>query len=240
MVYANGTEVGTGMVSGDGSLTVTTAALADGEWAISYRYVDGAGNESASSPALNVTIDTVADPMTLDTPVMDDDRLNAAEAIAVLLSGTAEPDSVIDVALEDSDGVRVATQVQTDGAGVWTLLGNELDVSALREGGLAVDLSMTDVAGNATVGPFVFLALDVTGPAEPTVDALATSETSPTLTGAVSLEAGQSLEVRLNGVTYPLGNGDLTWDGEGAWTLVVPVGDALADGVYEVLVGGAR
>ena len=57
-VYDNGTLLGT-VVNGSGTWSFTTAALPDGEHSFTVVAIDGAGNESASSAALDVTVQTV-------------------------------------------------------------------------------------------------------------------------------------------------------------------------------------
>lgn len=57
-VYDNGTLLGT-VVNGSGTWSFTTAALPDGDHSFTVVAIDGAGNESASSAALDVTVQTV-------------------------------------------------------------------------------------------------------------------------------------------------------------------------------------
>ncbi len=62
VLFANGVELGrtTANASGNWSFTVPAAkALADGAYAITARQVDAAGNMSADSPALSLTVDNV-------------------------------------------------------------------------------------------------------------------------------------------------------------------------------------
>jgi VCBS repeat-containing protein len=64
------------------------------------------------------------------------------------------------------------------------------------------------------------------------VDYRVTSDTTPTLTGAMPVLPGQRLEVVLNNVTYRVGDGTLTHEG-GVWSLKVPTG--LAAGSYTLV-----
>lgn len=64
-----------------------------------------------------------------------------------------------------------------------------------------------------------------------TVDALVTSDTTPTITGTLS---DGTLTVAVNGKTYTAGDGNLTVDGTG-WVLQIPVPDVLDVGTYDVV-----
>ena len=235
VMYADATEVGSGTVGSDGSLSIVASALADDTYAISYRYVDAAGNQSGLSPILSVTIDTVTVVATLDTPVMDDGYINIGEAGAVLLSGSAESNALVLVSLEDIGATQVSTTVSADGSGQWSLLGDELDVSALQSGGLIVGVEVTDKAGNTSSLPTTYVELDVEAPEAPQVDSLLTASVTPTLGGYVNLPFGTILTVQLNGVEYTVGDGNLSWNGTDAWSLIIPVGNELTDASYEVL-----
>ncbi|MBT8444213.1 MAG: DUF4347 domain-containing protein, partial [Gammaproteobacteria bacterium] len=71
--------------------------------------------------------------------------------------------------------------------------------------------------------------VDTTPPATPTVTSQTTSDSTPTVGGTA--EAGSTVDVVINGVTY-----STTATGGGAWSITVPAGDALADGTYDVAV----
>ena len=93
----------------------------------------------------------------------------------------------------------------------------------------------TDLAGNpitATPTAGTTITIDNTAPV-PTVDALATNDTTPTITGTtdtgIALGTGESLSVTLNAVTYTP-----TVATDGTWSFTVASANALADGSYEV------
>ncbi|MBI3072429.1 MAG: hypothetical protein HYY84_09975 [Deltaproteobacteria bacterium] len=60
-LYASGAPVATTTADGTGAYTVTSSALAEGDYLFTARAVDTAGNESADSPVLAVTIDSLVD-----------------------------------------------------------------------------------------------------------------------------------------------------------------------------------
>src|SRR5690606_36922209 len=69
-LYANGEFIGSATANGSGNWTVTSDALGAGTYSFTARSVDTAGNESADSDGLSVTIDTTA-PAAPSTPDMD-------------------------------------------------------------------------------------------------------------------------------------------------------------------------
>ena len=73
-------------------------------------------------------------------------------------------------------------------------------------------------------------ANDPNGPV--TVTSLTTTDTTPTLSGTATLQAGETLSVLVNGVTYTSANGLVASGGN--WSLTVPNADALAPGTYSV------
>ena len=80
------------------------------------------------------------------------------------------------------------------------------------------------------------MSLQSSAPVPPTVTAQTINSTTPVINGTATLSAGGTLVVLLNGVTYSAGDGNLVDNGDGSWTLSVPVGDALAEGLYDVAV----
>ena len=58
-IFANGVQVGSGPIAANGTWSVTTSVLTDGTKSITARQANGSGS-SGDSPALSITIDTVA------------------------------------------------------------------------------------------------------------------------------------------------------------------------------------
>ncbi|MCA9077956.1 MAG: choice-of-anchor D domain-containing protein, partial [Planctomycetaceae bacterium] len=109
----------------------------------------------------------------------------------------------------------------------WTLQIPAGDV--LSEGTYSVTATSTDAAANvASDGTSDELIIDLTAPTV-AVNSQTTSHTTPLITGTVSDGA---LEVTVNSITYTVGS-DLVVNGTD-WTLQIPVGNALAEGTYEV------
>src|SRR5205085_472375 len=81
-ILSDGVQVGSGVATG-GTYTITTSALANGAHSITAAATDAAGNVSATSGALVVTIDTVApaapqvNSFVNDTGVSSSDRITS-------------------------------------------------------------------------------------------------------------------------------------------------------------------
>ncbi len=182
------------VVTGAFSATVT---LADGIHALTARALDAAGNASALSASVAVTVDTLppAKPsLALAVP-------SPTRAQPVPLSGTAEPLASVDV-LEA--GAVLAT-VQAGAGGTFSA------AASLGEGPRALVARATDAAGN--VGPAsdpVSFVVDRTAPPVPLLSvpadgALLGNGDAPGGQVPVSgtAEAGATVELEVSGVPYP-------------------------------------
>ncbi len=184
---------------------------------------DAAGNASAASASTDdtVTYDVTAPAAALTaTPV-----INLANQAAYSVSGTCTGgDGPVSVLI----GTVAATGTCTGG----TFTTAPVDVSALPDGPVAVSASQTDAAGN-TGSASGSATKDTAAPAAPAVTPLATTSSTPTITGTWGGVPGESLTVLVNGVAYTSGDGNLSVSGTG-WTLAIPPGNALPDGTYDV------
>ncbi|HEX9050891.1 MAG TPA: Ig-like domain-containing protein [Anaeromyxobacter sp.] len=194
-VGVDGTPVATvPVVAGAFSATVT---LADGARVLTARALDAAGNVSAPSASVTITVDTVppAKPaLALAVP-------SPTRAQPVPLSGTAEPLASVDV-LEA--GTVLAT-VQAGSGGAFSA------APTLGEGAHALVARATDAAGN--VGPSsdpVSFLVDRTAPPVPLLSAPADGAVlgiaaapggQVPVSGAA--EAGATVELEVSGVPYP-------------------------------------
>ena len=234
-LYANGAAAGSVAAAADGSFTLSSSSLVDGNYAIRYTVSDAAGNESALSPTLSITVDTVTNVPTIASPIAIDGTVNSDELSSLVVEGTAETGSSVEITFDDGVNTPVVITVVTDNTGDWTLLGNEANLSSLDDGPISVNVQATDIAGNVNNAVPVNVTLDATAPVVPVVTALVSNDTTPTLTGTVSLQAGDEFIVVLNGVSYPETGPDLTDNGDGTWQLTVPAGNALTQALYEVV-----
>src|SRR5690606_8732352 len=107
--------------------------------------------------------------------------------------------------------------------------------------GLIADTSLMDLAEITHVGASctttadtsLAYTIDLTLPTVPTVDELITNDTTPEITGTVVSE--DDLTVAVNGITYIEGDGNLTDNTDGTWTLQIPAGNEIPEGVYDVV-----
>src|SRR5699024_12271491 len=118
-----------------------------------------------------------------------------------------------------------------NGNGTWSLqipVGNEIP-----DGVYDVVATATDVAGNtsndATVNE---LTIDPAALTTPTVDKVISNSSTPEITGTA--DSAEDLTVEVDQVTYTEGDGNLTDHGDNRWTLQVPDGNEIPDGMYDV------
>src|SRR5690554_1484806 len=139
-LYANGTEVGSGVVSGNGSWSVTSSVLADNSYSITARYINAESLQSAASAALSpVVIDTAAPAAPL-----------ASNQGAAGVGGTAGVGDII--TLYDESNVQV-TQTSADNAGNWSIAASSFpNQTAL---GFSGSVKAMDLAGNESTGTAV-------------------------------------------------------------------------------------
>lgn len=234
-LLADNVIVGTATAMTDGSFVIASSGLSEGNYAISYQAVDGAGNKSSPSPVLNVIIDNTAQVATINSPVMIDDAIGSLEALAATLEGLGEPDAALVIHFEDTDGNFVETNAAVDSLGEWTMAALPVDLSALAAGFLDIAVQSTDLAGNVSLSPSAYVDFYPIPLASPTVESVASNQTTPTIAGSFAMAPGVDLSVQVNGIRYELSNDDISLIGDGLWSLSIPSLDALDEGVYEVV-----
>ncbi len=241
-------------VSDPSGHTVTVTAITDpmGVWTIlgdeldlssfdqgtldvSATATDLAGN--TSDPVITTFEHDSLIAVTITGPVMGDDRLSDDEDDAVLVTGTTDPNASVEVTLTDGTGNTVTVTVMADGAGLWSIAGQEVDLSGFDLGTITITAIATDLAGNVSTTASHLIDHDSIDPAPPTVNTLVTNDQTPTLTGTWDDATASELEVTVNGVIYVLGtNPQLTTDGSGNWTLNLNGQPLLPGSVYDVSV----
>ncbi|MPQ50231.1 Ig-like domain-containing protein [Citrobacter telavivensis] len=223
----------TAVVAADGTWSVTVpaadlAGLSEGALIVTATVSDKAGNESQTTH--NVTVDTTAPLITIDT-VASDDIVNTGEQRAgQTISGTttAEPGQTVTVTFNGH-----SYQATVDASGNWSVFVPATDFNGLVDGNYTITATVNDTAGNAGD-----TSHDVTlnGDAPTiTINTLSTDDiinaaehgTSLILSGTTTAPAGQTVTITLNGQTYTA-----VVDSNGQWSCVVGSADvaALADG----------
>ncbi len=178
---AGSVSLGTGTASG-GTWSITSSALSGSvlgtDHDITARATDAAGNTSASSSALTVTIDTGTTTPTIDLDAASDSGSsntdNLTNDTTPTFSGTAEADA--SVRLDSSfDGNNRGTDT-ADGAGNWSITSVALTDGDPIGQDHAMTAFATDVAGNEATSVGLNVTID-TGTNTPTLDLRDSSDT---------------------------------------------------------------
>ncbi|MGX4948652.1 BapA/Bap/LapF family large adhesin [Enterobacter kobei] len=210
-------------VQPNGSWTWTAdSTLADGQHTFTVSASDPAGNTSASSAPLNVTVDTL-------DPTAPDNLNLAAEGTP--LTGTAEAGSIITV----MNGSTVI------GTGVVDSTGNfSIAVSPAPQDGASLTVSAADASGRTSpdatynvIGtlpnlpdiPVITAINDDAAPLTGDVKGKTTNYITPTLTGTA--EAGSLVTIYQDGGLTPVAT--VTADGSGNWSYTPA---ALGEGLH--------
>lgn len=197
------------------------------------RFSDAAGNAGAAAAGPTISFDTLPPTLAItslagDTPASA--LLNSSETTtSLVIQGTSSGASgrTVTVTLaginkRDNSPLLLSTSGITSNSGAWTASiapSATPSHSLLKDGSVTVTASISDGAGNLTSQAAV-LTVDTSGPTiAPTVNSQTTSSTTPTLTGTATLAAGERLLVTVNGATYQVGSGPITWTVGSPWTL---------------------
>ena len=237
-LYQGSHVVGTTTADTDGLWSITLAtALAEGQHSLTATATDAAGNTSAASAALALTIDTTAPGIptlalatTSDTGSNQGDRITSDTTPTI--TGTAEANS--HVTLYQGSHVMGTATADTDGLWSITL------ATALAEGQHSLTATATDAAGNSSAtSAALALTIDTAAPGIPTL-ALATasdtgssqndritSDTTPTITGTAEANSHVTLYQGSHVV------GTTTTDANGLWSITLAT--ALAEGSHSLI-----
>ncbi|HHT2998415.1 TPA: Ig-like domain-containing protein [Enterobacter hormaechei] len=230
----------------------SASVLADGTWQAAVpaadvsRWADGSLTISASAQDTSgnpVNIGTVVDvdlaPVAISiNSVTDDNVLNAAEkGQDLVLSGSSSNVEAGQTVTIIFAGKTWTTTV--DANGDWTCTVPAADLSGLKDGDASVQVSVTNVNGNAASSSQAF-SVDTAAPAV-TINTIsgdnmlnaAEAAQDLTLSGTSTAEAGQTVTVTFNGNQYTA-----QVQANGSWTLDVPAAElaGIADGSAAVTV----
>nr|WP_286209090.1 Ig-like domain-containing protein [Azospirillum sp. A1-3] len=226
-LYEGATLLGSTTADPSGVWTVTSSQLSNGTHTLSARGVDLAGNTSAASAALVVTIDTIAPNAATGVALAagSDTGSSATDRITRLatpgLTGTAEANSTVTL----YDGSTAVGTALANGSGVWTVAPG----SALTSGQHSFRVTVSDLAGNtsAATSP-LSVTIDTVSPTLSALSLTAATDTgssstdaitrnaAPTVTGTV--EANSAVTV-YDGATALA---TVTANGLGLWSLGLP------------------
>ncbi|MFX5915507.1 Ig-like domain-containing protein [Acinetobacter baumannii] len=218
-LYVDGEKVAASYDPVTGTLTPTTP-LADGSHQLTYTLTDAAGNESAQSPAITVTLDTTAPVLTISTS----DLVLASGEAATITFEFSEPVSEFSVSDVVVSGGVLSNFIQVD-ANTWTAI-------FTQSGSVAPSISVadgayTDIVGNTGKGDvldgadgFIFnpLAVDLIGeitiPADINNDNILNANelgADKTFTAQITLgsDAAVGNIISVNGINYTVVQADL-------------------------------
>jgi hypothetical protein len=223
------TFIGSATADGSGNWTFNyAAALADGTYHFTAQACDLAGNVSQMSGSFTVVIDTTPP----SAPVMAGiaKTVNGSGVATLVVSGTAEPQSQVQVRL---NGGALGT-VTADGHGNWTY---SYTPSSLPNGTYTFTATATDIAGNvSTQGSYKLVlgntALNAAVPKLASTSIIGTAPdgtpittSTPTLTGTA--RPGYTVTI-VDGDTVL---GTAVVDSTGHWTFTCPT---LAKGKHSI------
>ena len=214
-------------VLADGTWSLGVPAADVGNWPAGTVNITVSGATSAGNPVTithPVTVDLAAVAISINT-VSGDDVINAVEKSADLtLSGSTSGVEAGQTVTVTFGGKTYTATVAGDGS--WTTTVPAADLSALRDGDASVQASVSNVNGNTASATHAY-SVDATAPTLAintiaTDDILNAAEAGNPLiiSGSSSAEAGQTVTVTLNGVTYTG-----TVQADGSWSVSVPTAD---------------
>ena len=213
-----------------GAWSFTTAALSNAIHSFTATATDAAGNTSAASTALSVTVDTVAPvaptitSFSPDSGVVGDGITNAS---TLTLTGTAEANSTVKV----YDGATLLGSATANGTGAWSFT-----TAALSNAIHSLTATATDAAGNTgAASTALSVTVDTVAPVAPTITSFSpdsgvvgdgiTNASTLTLTGTA--EANSTVKV-YDGATLL---GSATANGTGAWSFTT---GALSNAIHSL------
>nr|MDJ0878667.1 DUF4347 domain-containing protein [Halieaceae bacterium] len=216
-------------VTGNWSLTIPPPdALPDGTYDVVVTAEDALGNTSTDATSGELIIDNTPPAQPAVNPLTTTSSLPTITGTYDNSDGT-----VSQVVVNGITYLATGSDLTVNPGGTWTLtipVGNELPEGSYDVAVTAVD-GVGNVSVDATTGELV---VDNTGPAAPTVTALATSQSNPTISGTYDETDGTVTQVVIDGVTYLASGPDLTVNANGTWSLLIPAGNDLVAGTYDV------
>ena len=237
IVTINGTDY-TAQVQANGTWSLTVpatdlAGLSEGSLVVTAVVADKAGNEVNATH--NVTVDTTAPVITINTVAGDDIVNNGEQRAGQTISGTttAEPGQTVTVSFNGH-----TYQATVDASGNWSVVVPANDFNGLVDGNYTITATVNDAAGNpGGTSHNVTLNGDVPTITINTVsmdDVINAAEHNAplTLSGTTDAPAGQTVTITMGGKTYTA-----IVDANGQWSCIVSSADvaALVDGTAYVV-----
>jgi hypothetical protein len=219
-LYDGAAKVGTTTVAADGHWTVANVSLAaEGIHTITAKATDAAGNVSAASVALSVTIDrtppAVAGQPDLaaasDSGVDTDNRTNATAMTFSGAAGSVEGNATVDL----YDGATKIGTITAAANGSWTIN----NVALAAEGVHTITATATDAAGNTSAASTALsVTVDRTAPATTVASAVFSADTGTSATDLITKTAGQAISGLLSANLAVGEHVEVSLDNGGSWS----------------------
>ncbi|MEP8764086.1 Ig-like domain-containing protein [Enterobacter roggenkampii] len=214
-------------VLADGSWQAAVPAADVSQWADGSLDIKASAQDASGNPvAIGTVVDVDLAPVAITiSSVTDDNVLNAAEkGQDLVLSGTTSNVEAGQTVTITFAGKTYTTTVDVNGDWTWTV--PAADLSGLKDGDASVQVSVTNVNGNAASSAQAF-SVDTTAPTV-TINTIsndnmlnaAEAAQDLILSGTSTAEAGQTVTVTFNGNQYTA-----QVQADGSWTLDVPAAD---------------
>ncbi|SAE43992.1 Ig-like domain-containing protein [Enterobacter roggenkampii] len=214
-------------VLADGTWQAAVPAADVSQWADGALDIKASAQDASGNPvAIGTVVDVDLAPVAITiSSVTDDNVLNAAEkGQDLVLSGTTSNVEAGQTVIITFAGKTYTTTVDVNGDWTWTV--PAADLSGLKDGDASVQVSVTNVNGNAASSAQAF-SVDTTAPTV-TINTIsgdnmlnaAEAAQDLTLSGTSTAEAGQTVTVTFNGNQYTA-----QVQADGSWTLDVPAAD---------------
>ena len=229
-IYDGGIKIGTAITGADNAWSFTTGALADGTHVFTSKMIDAAGNVSAASAPLNVTVDTVKPDapiflsITPDSNVVGDGITNVNQ---ITLNGAAAPGGTVQIF---EGGNQIGTAV-ANSSGIWSFA-----TGVLADGNHTFTSKAIDTAGNISAASGALnVKVDTVAPNKPAFTGVAPDgqvvASGPTNVNHITLKGAalpNSTIKIFDGTTQV---GTATVDGSGIWSFVTAT---LSDGNHSL------
>jgi hypothetical protein len=224
-IYVDGVLAGSTTVDVNGNWSITANSIADGVHQVTSQAVDPAGNASAQSTPLVLTIDTTAP----NAPIFTTPSGPTSNSQPPI-SGTGEPGSIINL----YDGPSLVGTAIVNGDGTWSIT----PTSPLADGTHTFTSTATDGAGNVspTSSP-INITIDTVNPLPPVVVSVSQDTANPTdkitsdntLTITGTAEAGSIIKVYDSSSGSPVLVGTVLVGPDGNYSVTT---SALSDGSH--------
>jgi len=166
----------------------------------------------------SISIIEITVPVTINTSMITkDDIVDGEEVSHIVFTGTAAPNSSIEIVFTDKDGKKITKNIITDNNGDWTLAENPADLTSLVDGSIHLVITSTDENANTSVFNKEFekdatITLDNITPK----DQQTVADPSPTFSGKTDPKANIILKLLASGKTYTI-----QADNDGNWSITL-------------------